>query len=200
MVRAAASTTLLALALAASAAAATGIGDPPTDDRKRCNSMLAPCGDPIVVGVGRDFAGRTEIVAMSVRDGVCVGADARKDYTWCYGASGSSSGVPAFGIDAKRIRHRTATQVDGVLGAEVAKVEIHYVKAGVAGTRSPTMARVRGKLLRRLDHEHPFGFFAATIRGCVQPGQIRIRAFDDAGDQVDEAGLNAPPSPEFCDR
>ena len=200
MLRAVASAGLLALALAATAAAATEIGDPPTDDRNRCNSMLAPCGDPIVVGIGRDFGGRTEIVAMSVRDGVCVGADARKDYTGCFGTNGPTSGVPAFGIDAKRIRHRTATQVDGVLGGEVAKVEIRYVKNGIAGTRSPIMARVEGRLLRRLDHEHPFGFFAATIRGCVQPGQIRIRAFDDAGNQVDEEGLNAPPSPDFCDR
>ena len=200
MLRAATSTALLALALAASAGAAAEVGDPPTDDRNRCNSMLAPCGDPIVVGVGRDFNGRTEIVAMKVRQGVCVGADARKDYTWCYVGTGPSSGVSSFGIDAMRIRQRTATQVDGVLGGEVADVEIRYVKNGVAGTHSPIIARVGGKLLRRLDHDHPFGFFAATIRGCVQPGRIRIRAFDDAGNQVDEVGHTVPPSPDFCDR
>lgn len=200
MLRAATSTALLALLLAASAGAAAEVGDPPTDDRNRCNSMLAPCGDPIVVGLGRDFGGRTEIIAMSVRDGVCVGADARKDYTGCFGTNGPTSGVPAYGIDAKRIRHRIATQVTGLLGGEVASVEIRYVKNGIAGTRSPIMARVGGKLLRRLDHEHPFGFFAATIRGCVQPGQIRIKAFDDAGHRVDEEGPSAPPSPDFCDR
>ena len=200
MLRAATSTALLALALAASAGAAAEVGDPPTDDRNRCNSMLAPCGDPIVVGVGRDFAGRTEIVAMSVRDGVCVGADARKDYTGCFGTNGPTSGVPAYGIDAKRIRRRTATQVAGVLGGDVADVEIRYVKNGVAGTHSPIIARVGGKLLRRLEHEHRFGFFAGTIRGCVQPGRIRIRAFDEAGNQVDEVGPSAPPSPDFCDR
>jgi len=200
LLRAATSTALLALLLAASAGAAAEVGDPPTDDRNRCNSMLAPCGDPIVVGLGRDFGGRTEIIAMSVRDGVCVGADARKDYTGCFGTNGPTSGVPAYGIDAKRIRHRIATQVTGLLGGEVASVEIRYVKNGIAGTRSPIMARVGGKLLRRLDHEHPFGFFAATIRGCVQPGQIRIKAFDDAGHRVDEEGPSAPPSPDFCDR
>ncbi len=52
--------------------AGADVGGPPTNDVKRCDSHAKPCGKPFVLGEGRQFGGKREIVGLKSRLGACL--------------------------------------------------------------------------------------------------------------------------------
>jgi hypothetical protein len=86
------------------------------------------------------------------------------------------------------------TGLTGMLEASVKKVNIQVrgkpLKHGVM------VAQVRGKTMRSIGGERPFGFFAAFIHGCVQPRNVKVELMGAAESRLGDAPVY--PGPESC--
>jgi len=174
---------LLGLA-AVGAADAPQIGGPPSDDFDRCRKPLRHCTDPVVIGVGHHFNGRTEIVAYHSNLGLCIDLDRPS------GGSGSCGGAPrppgGEAIFASSFEYssgrRGSSGVSGFVRPDVASVVIRFRRAGERERAKATLAQVNGELLDAVREERPFGVFESLVRGCVKPKHFRAVAFDASGE------------------
>jgi hypothetical protein len=191
------------LAVAAVAKAAAEVGGPPTLDLKRCDKEIRPCGDPVVIGVGRHFVGPVEIVAFQSRLGLCIEVDIIRE-----GGSGScpggihppegraiSSGGAA--VSFGRLRY---TQVEGAVVPGAAAVRVRFRREGEIREARGVIAQVAGELQERLGEEEPFGVFEATVRGCVPVRRIRLAALDASGIVVGRTRIRGGFGRGQCDR
>jgi hypothetical protein len=190
------------LVVAAGAQAAAEVGGPPTLDLKRCFREIRPCGDPIVIGVGRDFVGPIEIIAFTSRLGLCIEVDIVRE-----GGAGSCPGdirppegkaISANGVSVSfgRLRY---TQVEGSVSPNTAVVRVRFRRKGEIRVARGVVAQVTGELQQRLEEEAPFGVYEATIRGCVPTKRIRLAALDATGNVLDRKRLRRG-SRRQCDR
>jgi hypothetical protein len=191
----AAASALGCLAFATGAGAVAAVGGPPSDDYERCVGFLRPCTDPVVIGVGRHFNGPVEIVAFQSSYGLCIDIDQRR------GGGGSCAGSPlpphGDAIFASGYgRGGDASQVSGELRPAVARVAVRYRRAGQMRRSRGLVAQVAGELLEKVGEPRPFGFFEATVRGCVPPQRFRVAAFDSSGVRLGRSRLPDFPGSE----
>lgn len=83
------------------------------------------------------------------------------------------------------------TELDGVLSTKVKGIRVlakgQPLREGVA------VAHVRGKTVRLIGAEEPFGFFLVFIRGCLRPDQVKIELLGADGSPFGTArGWHAP--------
>jgi hypothetical protein len=163
------------------------IGGPPTRDINRCDRLTRPCTDPVVIGIGHHFNGRTEIVAYHSRIGLCLDVD-RPDVTqeMCGGD------LPPSGPEAIRFAgfqwDKEGRDYSGSLGwlrPDVASVVLRFRRDGHHERAQAMVTQVGGHLLAQIKESEPFGFFEATIRGCVPPNRMHVVAYDDTGEVLD---------------
>lgn len=64
------------------------------------------------------------------------------------------------------------TELDGPLTAKVK--EIRVLVNGRPLRQGVTVAHIRGKTIRLIGAEEPFGFFLVFIRGCLRPDQVKV--------------------------
>jgi hypothetical protein len=179
--------TLVSVGSAAAAfAAAPEIGGPPSFDFDRCLKPLRPCSDPIVIGIGHHFNGRSEIVAFQSKLGLCIDVDRRRSSS---GTCGSrtlprrAAAIEATGYAYERAQH-TASGISGALRPDVAEVRVRYRRNGNAKEATATVAQVDGTLLEAVKETRPFGFFEVAVRGCLQARRFRAAALDAAGNII----------------
>jgi hypothetical protein len=176
---------LLLAAVATASAGGVEIGDPPSRDPDRCLKPVRPCSDPIVIGIGHHFNGRTEIVAYHSRIGLCIDFD-RRD-----GSSGSCGGnepLPPEGgaIFASGYEYasgpRGSAGISGFLRPDVASVVIRFWREGERERARATVAQVSGELLDAVHEDEPFGVFESLVRGCIKAKHFRAIALDALGE------------------
>lgn len=83
------------------------------------------------------------------------------------------------------------TGMMGMLEAPVKKVKI--MVRGKPLKRGVMVTQVRGRTVRLIGGQKPFGFFAAFIHGCVQPHEVKVKLVGAAGTQLGYA----PVYPKF---
>ena len=184
------------MCLGGSALAAVGIGDPPRHPY-HCAPQMRPCGKQFVIGVGRDYTGRAAIAAMQINGGDSSAVFPDRPDSWAVtGPAPPPNGEPIAGTLWGHLGEPPrgyATEVAGSLRADVARVRVRYRKGGEHRSTPATVARVRGRLLRRLGEQQPFGFYDLLLKGCVDLDTITVRAYDSAGNllaqQQDESPL-----------
>jgi hypothetical protein len=173
------------LAAVATASAGVEIGGPPSRDPDRCLKPVRPCTDPVVIGIGHHFNGRTEIVAYHSRIGLCIDFD-RRD-----GSSGSCGGNEPLPPERKAIlatRWEYASDpggwsgISGFLGPDVASVVISFRRDGERERAKATVAQVSGELLDAIHEDEPFGVFESLVRGCLKAKRFRAKALDAFGE------------------
>jgi hypothetical protein len=184
------SSLLVTLVCLAPAAAAFGggaeIGGPPSFDFDRCLKPLRPCSDPIVIGIGHHFNGRSEIVAFQSKVGLCIDVDRRRSSS---GTCGSrtlprrGAAIETTGYSYERAQH-TASGISGALRPDVAEVRVRYRRNADAKEAMATVAQVDGTLLEAVKETRPFGFFEVAVRGCLQARRFRAAALDAAGNII----------------
>jgi hypothetical protein len=179
--------TLVSVGSAAAAfAAAPEIGGPPSFDFDRCLKPLRPCSDPIVIGIGHHFNGRSEIVAFQSKFGLCIDIDRRRS---SFGTCGSrtlprrAAAIEATGYAYERAQH-TTSGISGALRPDVAEVRVRYRRNANAKEVTATVAQVDGTLLEAVKETRPFGFFEVAVRGCLQARRFRAAALDAAGNII----------------
>jgi hypothetical protein len=179
--------TLVSFVSAAAAfAAAPEIGGPPSFDFDRCLKPLRPCSDPVVIGIGHYFNGRSEIVAFQSKFGLCIDVDRRRS---SFGTCGSrtlprrAAAIEATGWAYERAQH-TTSGISGALRPDVAKVRVRYRRNGNPKEALATVAQVDGDLLDAVEETRPFGFFHVAVRGCVKARGFRAAALDAAGNII----------------
>lgn len=187
---------IIALATVSGMAYADGeVGGPPTSDFDRCSRELKPCGDPVVIGVGRHFNGPVEIVAFQSSLGLCIEVDVLRE-----GASGTCPGeihpprgkaISAGGFSISLSRRSASTQVVGAVTPAVAAVRVRYRRQGRPKRATGLVAHVEGELQQRLEEEAPFAVFEATVRGCVPVERLRLAALDADGAVLGKKRLRA---------
>ena len=137
-----------------------------------------------------------EIVAVDTNEGLWVYADS--------GPLGFSEGQSGFtsapfgpvSVQSGWSAPPSQTRLFGVLGANVARVEVIFHHKGQRDrvVRTPTTALVSGELLTELNQTEPFGAYALTISGCVPPKSIRAVAFDAQGGRIGTARAGSFPA------
>jgi hypothetical protein len=88
------------------------------------------------------------------------------------------------------------TGLAGMLEPTVKKIKI--LVRGKPLKRGVMVAQVRGKTVREIGSQSPFGFFAAFIHGCVQPKEVKVELMGVEGSRLGYAPVY--PSHENCPR
>jgi hypothetical protein len=193
------------LAVLAIGTAAAEIGGPPTADFQHCDRLLRPCGQPVVIGEGRTFAGPVEIVAFTSSAGLCIEIDVVRISGTGHcpgpihprvGNAISSSGT---GVSFGKPRY---TEVVGAVVPGTATVRVNYRRNGQTKQAAGIVAQVDGELQQRLQEPAPFGVFYAMVRGCVAAKRIRLAALDASGTVLGRTRVPnlLPAGFEECDR
>jgi hypothetical protein len=86
------------------------------------------------------------------------------------------------------------TGLMGMLEAPVKNVKI--MVRGKPLKHGVMVAHVQGKTVREIGGQRPFGFFAAFIHGCVQPGEVKVKLVGAGGSELGSAPVY--PKTESC--
>lgn len=183
------------------AAAQAPVGGPPTSDYPRCDRIIRPCGDPIVIGAGTTAFGPIEVVAYTARLGLCVDVDMRFGSSGGCPATRPRSPVDPDGVSGSFSRHGGGyTQLTGTTRPEVAAVRARYLHRGRWHTAGALIARIEGDLQERLGQPKPFGYFVLTVAGCVEAHRFRVTALAADGTVLQRTrGPSFPGLPDTCD-
>jgi hypothetical protein len=188
--------------LATIAYATAEVGDPPTLDLKRCFKDIRPCGDPVVIGVGRHFNGPVELIAFQSRPGLCIEIDILREGGGgtCPGAihppEGQALSTSGGSVSFGRSKY---TQIEGAVTPGAAAIRVRYRRKGEIRETNAVLAQVAGELQQRLGEEAPFGVFEATVRGCVPIERFRLAALDTSGVVLGRT-RSRHGDPDQCDR
>jgi hypothetical protein len=177
------------------------VGGPPTLDFKRCDRLLRPCGDPVVIGSGQSGLGPVEVVAFTTRLGLCIDVDM---------TNASGGGCPndpppspvkvvgtAGGFDSQNGAY---TQLEGTTTPEVTEVQARFRRRGTWHTSEGLIARIEGELQSRLEQPSPFGFFVVTVPGCIEAERFHVTARAADGSVLERTrGPSFAGLPDPCD-
>lgn len=166
------------------------VGGPPAWYFWRIPPGVKKLSPILTIACGRRLVGQPyEVVAVDTSQGLWVYADSGR-----LGFSEGLSFSPEAPLRSVYVQRGwssppSRTRLSGVIGADVARVEVIFHHRGQSKrvVRTPTTALVNGELLRKLHQNEPLGAYALTINGCVPPKGIRAIAFDAQGLRIESA-------------
>jgi hypothetical protein len=82
------------------------------------------------------------------------------------------------------------TGLAGMLEASVK--EIRILVRGKPLRHGVMVAQVRGRTIRSIGGQKPFGFFGAFLHGCVQPTEVKVQLMGAAGSLIGVAPMYPP--------
>lgn len=178
------------------------VGGPPAWHYSRLGPGVKRLSPVVTIACGHRLAGPYEIVAADTDDGLLVYAEGA---TFGEGQNIRDPELPDFPEQDVTVLTGwggppARSHVSGVLGAEVARVEVIFYHRGQRRRliRTPVTAHVTGALLSELHQTEPFGAYAITLPGCVPPKGLRVVAFDASGGEIGVAAPIADPTSHPC--
>jgi hypothetical protein len=180
------------------------IGGAPTLDVLRGTGPAAPTTDPIVVGVGRAYNGRIELVAYDSKLGLCFSIDRPRLGVAAGTCPGHDELVPQGGIRVELTGASTSrprggySEIAGVAMPTASSIQVFGRRRGRTRRGPAILATPSSELLDHLNQNDPFTLFAGTMRNCVESKRMRVIARDTYGALVGaDRGLRAG---RYCGR
>lgn len=181
-----------AVALTAVTSAGAEVGNPPTNDYKRCDRYSNPCGDPVIVAEGRQYGGPREVVGMSRNLGACLSFE-RPDKPFgllTFPCDERVDPRPKEPLRVELILSVNApegkwTEVGGVLHPGVARVQAVFRRGRRLRRKDAITSQLDRELSRAIGFERRVGVFDLGVAGHpLRPGRhrrFRLKTYDADG-------------------
>lgn len=186
---------VFAAGLLGTAVASAEVGDPPSNEYKRCDRYSAPCGEPIIVAEGRQYGGPREVVGIRRNLGACLSFE-RPDIRFgsvVFPCDERVDPRPREPLRVELIVSASAaegkwTEVGGVLRPGVARVQAVFRRGRKLRRKDAITNQLDRDLSRAIGFERRVGVFDLGVAGHpLRPGphrRFRLRTFDADGQLV----------------